>query len=179
MSHELLILVGCGTVGARIAGLLRMPMWAITGSILGSATGNLILAAHTTMPSWLTFVAQVLIGSAVGASVQPGLARQLGSVIVPTVVVVFSIVVVALSGSALLTYFHLAGPIDAVLGMLPGGVGEMVAASASVGGDGALVAGLHLVRLLLVIWTLPLLVRWAGKWKRRGERDAPGEQPTT
>lgn len=173
--YELLILIGCGTAGAAIASLLKMPMWAITGSILGSAAGNLVMAAHTTMPILLTFTAQVLIGTAVGASVQPGLARQLGKVIVPAVVVVASVVVVAVSGAALLVYLHLAGPVDAVLGMLPGGVGEMVAASASIGGDSALVAGIHLVRLLLVIWTLPLLVRWASRWKRPGKPDASGK----
>lgn len=169
--YELLILIGCGAAGAAIASLLKMPMWAITGSILGSAMGNLVMAAHTTMPSWLTFTAQVLIGTAVGASVQPGLARQLGKVIVPAAIVVSSVVVVAVSGATLLIYLHLAGPVDSVLSMLPGGVGEMVAASASIGGDSALVAGIHLVRLLLVIWTLPLLVRWASRWKRHGKPD--------
>ena len=48
----------------------------------------------------------------------------------------------------------------------------MVAASSALGADSALVAGIHLVRLLLTLWMLPLLVRWAMTWKRPGQEDA-------
>lgn len=169
MTPELLLLLACGAAGAALAGLLKLPMWPITGAILGSAAGNLLLAAGATMPFWLTFTAQVLIGTAVGASVQTGFAKQLGRLVTPTVVVVLSVIVVAISGSVVLDALDILELREAVLGMLPGGVGEMVAASASIGGDSALVAGIHLVRLLLIIWTLPLLLRWASTWKRRDE----------
>ena len=52
------------------------------------------------------------------------------------------------------------GLMEAVFGMVPGGVGEMVAAVASLGGDSALVAGIHLVRLLVVVSVIGWLVRW-------------------
>ena len=52
------------------------------------------------------------------------------------------------------------GLTEAVFGMVPGGVGEMVSAVASLGGDSALVAGMHLVRLLIVVSVIGLLVRW-------------------
>jgi membrane AbrB-like protein len=172
---ELLLLLASGAVGAAIARLLKLPMWAITGAILGSACANMLLAAGTSMPLWLTFSAQVLVGTAVGASVRPGLARQLGALITPAVIIVLSVVVVAISGSVVLAFLGIVEPREAVLGMLPGGVGEMVAASASIGADSALVAGIHLVRLLIIIWTLPLLLRWASTWKRRGEPD--GSEP--
>jgi uncharacterized protein len=60
------------------------------------------------------------------------------------------------------------GIVEAVFGMVPGGVGEMVAAVASIEGDSALVAGMHLVRLLVVVTVMGALVRW---FRRRGERD--------
>jgi uncharacterized membrane protein AbrB (regulator of aidB expression) len=50
--------------------------------------------------------------------------------------------------------------VEAVFGMVPGGVGEMVAAVASMGGDSALVAGIHLVRLLVVVSVMGQLARW-------------------
>lgn len=170
---ELLILIVSGAVGAALAGLLKLPMWPITGAILGSATANLLLDTATVMPLGLSFFAQVLVGTAVGASVLPGFVKQLGALILPAVIVVLSLVVLAVSAAVLLSYLGLIAPSESVLGMIPGGVGEMVAASSALGADSALVAGIHLIRLLLLIWTLPLLLRWAVRWKRPGEMDAP------
>lgn len=178
MTLELLILLAGGSLGAAVACLLKLPMWPITGAILGSATANLVLAAEVAMPAGLSFVAQVLVGTAVGASVLPGFAKQLGRLIVPALVVVLSLVLLAISSGVLLSHLGLIAPSEAVLGMIPGGVGEMVAASAALGADSALVAGVHLIRLLLIIWTLPLLVRWASTWRRRDEPDDPDAEAT-
>lgn len=175
MTVELLILLGSGALGAVAARLLRLPMWPITGAILGSAAASLVLSAEIAMPDGFSFVAQVLVGTAVGASVMPGFVRQLGSLIVPALVVVLSVVVLAVSSGAVLSWLGLIAPSESVLGVIPGGVGEMVAASAALGADSALVAGIHLIRLLLIIWTLPLLVRWASTW-RRGDDEEPGQR---
>ncbi|OEV30742.1 hypothetical protein AN219_09050, partial [Streptomyces nanshensis] len=53
------------------------------------------------------------------------------------------------------------GPAPALLGSIPGGVGEMVSAAAGLGADSGLVAGMHLIRLVVVLSALPLLLRWA------------------
>lgn len=173
---ELLILIASGALGAALAGMIKLPMWPITGAILGSATANLLLSAEVDMPGWLSFIAQVLVGTAVGASVLPGFVKQVGKLLVPAIVVVLSLVVLAVSASVLLSYLGLIAPSESLLGMIPGGVGEMVAASAALGADSALVAGVHLIRLLLIIWTLPLLVRWASGWKRPGETEGPDDE---
>lgn len=49
--------------------------------------------------------------------------------------------------------------------MVPGGVGEMVAPATALDADSAVVAGMHVVRLLVVVSVTPLLVRWAGRWQ--------------
>lgn len=166
MTIELLILIASGAVGAAIGGLLKLPMWPITGAMLGSAAANLILASTVTMPTALSFFAQVLVGTAVGASVLPGFFKQLGKLILPALVVVVTLVAAGISSALVMSYFELIGPAESLLGMVPGGVGEMVAASSALGADSALVAGIHVIRLLLTLWMLPLLVRWALTWKR-------------
>jgi uncharacterized protein len=175
---ELGILLVSGAVGAALAGLLKLPMWPITGAILGSAAASLLVPMAVEMPTALSFFAQVLVGTAVGASVLPGFLKQLGALLVPAIVVVLSLVALAISAGALLSVLGLVRADEAVLGMIPGGVGEMVAASAALGADSALVAGIHLIRLLLLVWTLPLLVRWAAGWRRPGEPDDPDEAAT-
>ena len=56
--------------------------------------------------------------------------------------------------------------------MVPGGVGEMVAAVASIDGDSALVAGMHLVRIVIVVTVIDVAVRWL---RRRGGQGAGPE----
>ena len=180
MSIQLLVLIASGAVGAAIGRLLKLPMWPITGALLGSAVANMIQTSAVTMPFGLSFFAQVLVGTAVGASVLPGFLKALGALILPAVVVVLTLVVAGVSSAIVMSYFHLIGPAESLLGMVPGGVGEMVAASSALGADSALVAGIHVIRLLITLWTLPLLVRWASRWKRPGapapDSDAPAPE---
>ena len=174
MTVELLVLIASGAVGATAGRFLKLPMWPITGALLGSAVANIIQASAVTMPFELSFFAQVLVGTAVGASVLPGFVKQLGTLILPAIVVVLTLVVAGVGSAVIMSYFHLVGPSESLLGMVPGGVGEMVAASSALDADSALVAGIHVIRLLITLWMLPFLVRWALSWKRPGE---PGEGP--
>lgn len=165
MTVDLLVLLGSGAVGAVLGGLARLPMWPITGALIGSAVANVLLATTVTMPGALSFFAQVLVGTAVGASVLPGFLRQLRTLILPAMAVTATLVAAGLSAAVLMSVLGLVGPRESLLGMIPGGVGEMVAASAALGADSALVAGMHVVRLLITLWMLPLLVRWAMTWR--------------
>lgn len=170
MLLELSVLLISGAVGAALGCILRLPMWPITGSLLGSAAANVAMAASITMPFTLSFAAQVLVGTAVGASVLPGFARQVGRLILPALVVVTVLVATGISAALVMIHVGLLGPAEALLGMVPGGVGEMVAAASALSADSALVAGIHLVRVLMMLWTLPLLIRWASTWERPEEQ---------
>jgi len=165
---HLLVLLIAGAAGAGVGRLLRLPMWPITGALLGSALANVLQGDAVTMPAPLSFVAQVLVGTAVGASVLPGFFAMLGRLIVPAAIVALALVATGVSCGLVLSSLGLMGRPESLLGMVPGGVGEMVAASSVVGADSALVAGIHVVRLLVTLWILPLLVRWALTWKRSG-----------
>lgn len=165
MNIELMVLLAAGAAGAGIANRLKLPMWPITGALLGSAAANVIMAAGTSLPFGLGFAAQVLVGTAVGASVLPGFAREIGKLIVPAVTVVAVLVTAGIAAGAVMSWLGLLDQTEALLGMVPGGVGEMVAAASALSADSALVAGIHVIRLLLMIWTLPLLIRWAMRWE--------------
>ena len=146
--------------------LLKLPMWPISGALLGSAAANVWMAAEVLLPFSLGFAAQVLVGTAVGASVLPGFAREIRKLIAPAVIAVAVLVIAGIGAGVALSALGILGQTEALLGMVPGGVGEMVAAASALSADSALVAGLHMIRLLLMIWTLPLLIRWAARWER-------------
>lgn len=171
MMIELLILLGAGAAGATAGRLLRLPMWPITGALLGSAAANVIMAATISLPFGLGFAAQVLVGTAVGASVLPGFAREIGKLIAPAATVVAVLVTAGIAAGVVMSWLGVLGQTEALLGMVPGGVGEMVAAASALSADSALVAGIHVIRLLLMVWTLPLMIRWAARW------EPPREQP--
>lgn len=169
---ELGALLAGGGLGAITGYLLRLPMWPITGALVGSAVVNVVLQSSTDLPTELSFVAQVLVGTAIGASVLPGFANQVRHMLAPVLVVVFTLVGAGLSFAAILSMLGFLATPEALLGLIPGGVSEMVSAASGVGADSALVAGIHVVRLLVSLWTLPLIIRWASRW-RRGQAADP------
>lgn len=168
MSTALLVLVASGALGAVVGRLLSLPMWPIAGALLGAALANVLYDHPVTMPREFTFTASVLVGTAVGSSVLPGFAREVRRLVVPAVAVVCALVAVGLGCAAALSYWNLVNPRESLLGMVPGGVGEMVAAASALGADSAQVAGLHIIRLLITLWTLPLLVHFASRWADPG-----------
>lgn len=165
----LLGLIASGSVGAAAGRLLRFPMWPLTGALAGSAVFHLIVGGGAVFPTWLVFVAQVLVGSVVGARLGPTVLSEFRQVMAPGLVAVVVTVAAGIGLGLALWSSHRAPLVESVFGMVPGGVGEMVAAVASLGGDSALVAGMHLVRLLVVVTVVDAGVRWL---RRRGEQSS-------
>ncbi len=167
-----LLLVAGGTAGALAARFLRVPMWPLTGALLGAGAVHLAIGNHAALPAWSVFVAQVLVGSAVGARLGPGVLGEFRQLATPGLLVVGVTVGAGVALGLALWSTHQVGLVEAVFGMVPGGVGEMVAAVASIDGDSALVAGMHLIRIVIVVTVIDALVRWL---RRRGEQGSGPE----
>lgn len=157
----LVMLLGLAAAGAGLGRMLRLPMWPVTGSILGAATAPLIGLGGVVPPGWWSVTGQLLVGSGVGSMVGRGFFASVRRVSGPGSVVVLVIVVAGAGAGAALAVSGALEPVPALLGSIPGGVGEMVSATAGLGGDSGLVAGMHLIRLVVVLSALPLLLRWA------------------
>lgn len=163
----LLALLGAGGVGAFVGRFLRFPLWPLTGAIAGAAILHVSVGGSSVTPSWWGFVAQVLVGAVVGCRLNSKNLGEFRTVMAPGSVAVVVIVGAGLGLGALFLVLDIAGPVVAFFGLVPGGVGEMVAASTALGGDGAVVAGMHLVRLLVLLAVLPPLIRWAQRRMQR------------
>jgi uncharacterized protein len=164
-AYHLGLLLVLGGAGAAVGRALHVPMWPLTGAILGASTVHLFGFRPLDAPGWLAVVGQLLVGCAVGSSVGRNLFGAIRRVSRPGAVVVAAIIGVGVLVGLVLAVTGRADPVPALLGSVPGGVGEMVAAAAGLGADSALVAGMHLVRLFAVLLTLPLLLRWARRWR--------------
>lgn len=168
----LLLLLAGGTAGALAGRALRVPMWPLTGALLGAGAVHLAIGNDAVLPAWSVFVAQVLVGSAVGARLGPTVLNEFREVVTPGLLVVVVTVAAGVALGLTLWSSHQVGLVEAVFGMVPGGVGEMVAAVASIDGDSALVAGMHLVRIVIVVTVIDVAVRWL---RRRGGQGAGPE----
>lgn len=160
----LLLLLTSGAAGAVAARALRLPMWPIVGSIVGAAALHLVVGGSSTVPGWWNVIAQILVGTAVGAAIGPGVMREFRAALGPGTLAVMAIVLVGVLCGAGVGMSDAVEIDVALLGMVPGGIGEMVAAATALHADSAVVAGMHVVRLLVVFSALPLLVRWALRW---------------
>lgn len=170
MSASLLIVVVGGLVGAWLAHLARLPFWPLTGAIVGAALAHVVAGGDVSFPIWWSITAQVLVGAAVGSSVAPGIFREFRIILAPGTLAVVSIISTGIAFGLAIAWLGMADPVTAVFGMVPGGVGEMVAAATVSQADPALVAGMHVVRLLVVLLSLPLLVRLARRIASRRRR---------
>ena len=163
----LVVVLAVAVTGACVARLLRAPMWPFTGAVVAVALAGAVVPLDVTVPLWWSLLAQILVGTAVGARLGRDILADFRSVLAPGTVVVVTIVPLGVAlGWALHRWTGLPG-LDTVFGLVPGGVGEMVAATAALGGNSALVAGMHLARLLVVVWTVHLMVAFVRRRRRR------------
>lgn len=161
-------LLAGGIAGAVLGRLLHLPLWPMTGALVGAGAVQLVVGNGAPFPAWAVFAAQVLVGSTVGARLGPTVLQEFRLVVVPGVVAVAATVVAGIALGLVVWWLMPVGLLEAVFGMVPGGVGEMVATVASLGGDSALVAGMHIIRLLVVVTVMGALVGW---FRRREEAE--------
>ncbi|KID32115.1 AbrB family transcriptional regulator [Prauserella rugosa] len=163
-----LLAVLAGSLGAALAfRWARVPLWALTGGLVGAAAVNLGLGLEVEAPNLLVLGAKLLIGTAIGASLSPDVFRQFMRFFGPGVLAVTTVLAVGVLFGWGFAAWGLMEPGESMFGLVPGGVGEMVATAASLGLDGAVVTGAHMVRLFTVVLSLPLILRAAEAIHRR------------
>lgn len=170
---EILLLAVAGVVAAVIARMVRLPMWPLTGAIVGGAGASWLMGnGALVLPDWWSVCAQVCIGAAVGSGIAKGVFQEFVSMLAPGLVVVLAIIGAGVGAGLVIGQTGEVGHVVATLGTVPGGVGEMVAAAQALDVDSGLVATMHVVRLVLVLLSVPVLVTWAGKYEtHRAGRD--------
>lgn len=156
----LLLLVAAAVVGGGL-GLLGVPGGVVAGTTAGAA-----VVAVARPRAWLVDVrlrqaVLIGIGALVGTRVTPETLTALRAAVVPAVLAAVLLIAAGFALTALLRWRGLAPPGD-VLATSPGAL-EVLTVVAVDRDEGALEVGLfHLVRVLLVVASVPLLVRLAG-----------------
>ncbi len=158
---DLGVLTLCAIFGAAGARLLRVPAYRIVGPMVVTAAIHIAGITESKPPYELVFIAQVVVGSAIGARFSgvpiERVLRTIGASAGSTAVLLLLTVAFA-AMLAPLTGIPWA-PI--ILALAPGGLAEMSVIALSLGIETAFVATHHVARIAMIVIGAPLVFRTA------------------
>jgi uncharacterized protein len=159
-----------GTIALLLARVRSPNAWLMVPLFLGAIVSNLGWMEGR-MPDLLIIIAQVVIGSALGAQFRPEFITRLFRLLwASCLVVVFAAGTMALLGGAIAWLMGYSVP-TMVLATAPAGIAEMVLTGKVLGLDATLIAGFQLMRVIIVlIWcrtALRLFAPIAARFERK------------
>lgn len=144
-----------GAAGFGLAAeVARIPAGALLGALLGAFVFAAVTGS-TEMPSRIRWIGKALIGTAIGASLQPSHLQLIGESIG---VVLLGVGILISSGLMLATTLVRVwgwSPATAVVACIPGGLSEFAANASDYGADAPTVVAVHTVRILVVLIAIP------------------------
>lgn len=153
--------LGIGALGGVIASQVGLPLAWMLGPMLATMLASLAglpLAVPAALRGPTIAVLGVLLGSGFDEQVLGRLLRWL------PILVGLPLYVAVVAGAAFLYLRHVGrlDPCTAWFSATPGGLGEMVVLGDRAGGDLRTIALVHSTRILLVVLTIPLVIRLLG-----------------
>ena len=162
------VLGGCAIAGVVAGRLIRLPAYRLSGPLLASAVVH-ATGLNESAPPWeVVAVAQVVVGSAIGARFTGVSTGRVLGLMVPAVV---STAVMLTATVAFALVLAPATGIDwrsIALAYAPGGLAEMSLVALSLGIETAFVATHHVIRIGLIVVGAPLVFARFGSPRDRG-----------
>jgi uncharacterized protein len=147
-----------GTVGAFIARNLGLPGGAFIGAILLTAIGRLLNVPLSRPPSWARSGGRVALGLTIGVAVTAETLRTIARAQLPSMVIIFGLLFLGLGTAIVISRLTDMPLPTALCGASPGALSAMVTLADDLGGEGPVVASMHLVRLLSVTLIMPVII---------------------
>jgi membrane AbrB-like protein len=153
------VLVALGA--ASLLHWMNFPAGALIGAMAGMAALKLGGMNVPDMPGLIRFAALLVIGWDLGTRFSRQLIASISGSIVPLVLVVTAFVVMGWFLAWMLWKLGVMDPVTAVLATSPGGLVQMGALTTEMEANTALVVGFHLLRIVTVLLSVPLVSRLA------------------
>ncbi len=147
---------------------LRVPGGAVVGAMLGAALYNFSGAPRAALPGWAGVLIQLLVGAMIGFSARRELWPVLLRVLPVALFGVFSFLLLGGALSYLVVRLGWLDAVSALFGFVPGGISVMSVVAESEGGEGAVVAAMHFVRVVTILLVAPWLAHWLLGFTRAG-----------
>jgi membrane AbrB-like protein len=152
------IVLGClgGVVGSR----LKIPAGSLIVAMLTIIVFKLLTKTHWEMPKGFNFVLQVALGIMVGASFQPAMLPVLRKLFFPVLASTITLVGVGILLSLIFTRLNILDAPAAYLGTSPGAMSALIVLAFESGSSATLVVCFHFFRVVFVILTAPLFLKF-------------------
>ncbi|MEM1130466.1 MAG: AbrB family transcriptional regulator [Pseudomonadota bacterium] len=158
----MLIAVAIGLIGATLATLAGIPAGALVGSALAVSVAA-ALHAPLAMNDVVRNLAITIIGVTLGAGIDSDTLAVADTYALSLVLMILSLLITLLAGSALLRLFFNTDRDTSVLATCPGTLAYAVTMAIEGRGDATTVMVLQVLRLLLLVSTVPLLAALLGE----------------
>lgn len=158
--EDVIVMALCGVLGFFIGKKLKIPAYPLAGPLLLAGAAQLSGLTQAEPPNILVAVAQVFIGTTIGARFVGTSARHafkvMGRGSIATVIMLAGTALFALG----VTFVTDIPVIDVLLGFAPGGLTEMALVTLAMEADVAFVSSHHFVRILLITLAAPFLFKF-------------------
>ncbi|PTM53315.1 AbrB family transcriptional regulator [Desmospora activa] len=150
----------CALLGGWLGHSLRIPAGPMIGSMVGVASVQLIGFPLGAFPSWLPIGLQICLGAMLGLKITRQTLVDLQSVWAPAIIVALLAVAFGVIVGWLISRVAGWDYLTSYFSAAPGGMSDLLLIASTTEADTSKVMTLHLVRLVTVILTVPLLVKW-------------------
>lgn len=159
LSWKVLLGLAIGLASSFGARAIGFPGGAITGALVGTGVARLLNAPLEEPPKWLRSAARALLGLTIGATVTAETVQVVARALGPVAVMILVIMALGLLAAWVINRTTPMALSTALCGASPGALGAMVALADDLGGDGSVVASMHVARLVSILLVVPLLIR--------------------
>ncbi|MFZ1064521.1 MAG: AbrB family transcriptional regulator [Pseudolabrys sp.] len=140
--------------GGAALGLIGVPAGWLSGSILAVA-GASLAGRPMLIPTLLMRAIFVLIGLSLGAVVTPETLHGMATYPVSIAVLILAMALISIGGAGYLRLIHRWDNVDAYLAAAPGGMSQVLALGAELGGDLRAIAIVQSIRVVVIAVGLP------------------------
>ena len=140
--------------GGATLGLIGVPAGWLSGSILAVA-GASLAGRPMLIPALLMRAIFVLIGISLGAVVTPETLHGMATYPLSIAVLLLTMAFISIGGAGYLRLIHRWGEVDAYLAAAPGGMSQVLALGAELGGDLRAIAIVQSIRVVVIAVGLP------------------------
>ncbi|WP_456447178.1 AbrB family transcriptional regulator [Oceanithermus sp.] len=148
-----------GGLGGWLAWRVHLPGGAVVGAMLATALFNFTQPVRAVMPVGLEVVVQIAVGVMIGLSADRALLPMLRTVLPLALMGALGFLAFGFSLAALAVRMGWLDAATALFGFTPGGISVMSLVAAEEGGQAAVVATMHFVRVVTILLAAPLIVR--------------------
>jgi uncharacterized protein len=155
----LLISLGAALFAAFALDRVNFPAGALIGAMVAIAALKLFGSGAPNIPGIVRFGALVIVGWDLGTRFNRQLIDTVSTHVISLLVVVLCFLVTGWALAWMLYKLGVMDPVTAVLATSPGGLVQMGALTSEVEANAGLVVGFHLLRIVSVLLSAPLISR--------------------